>query len=206
MNYPYMKKIKAPFIVLGIAFLVVVCLCTSCKPKEKPLNIAVKLEITGKGYYDFDRGGKHDDYFSKLTITNNETKPVTFWMMSCSWWNQTLIFDKDSMEFSAGGCDKNIEVNVELKQGKSIVFYPVFHDNSIYRLSHGYYVDSNNVEHLPFPANSKDVRQVRIGFVPLKNESKDPYMEPSKLVSSGNVYWSNPVILKNPDNQYRIEE
>ena len=203
MNHPNMKKIKTPFIVLGIAFLVVVSLCTSCKPKEKQLNIAVKLEITGKGYYDFDRGGKHDDYFSKLTITNNETKPITFWMMSCSWWNQTLVFDTDSIGFSGGGCDKDIVVKVELKPGKSIVFYPVFHDISKKHIFEEFYVDSKNEIHSIQPNKMK---QLRIGFVPLKNESKDPYMEPSKFVSSGNTYWSNPVILRNPDNSYRIED
>jgi hypothetical protein len=183
---------------------VVVSLCTSCKPKEKPWNIAVKLEITGKGYFDFDRGErKHDDYFSKLTITNNETKSVTFWMMSCFWWNQTLVFDTDSIGFSAGGCDKNIPVEVELKPGKSIIFYPVFHDISKNNIFEEFYVDSKNEIHSIQPNKMK---QLRIGFVPLRNESKHPYMEPAELVSSGNVYWSNPVILKNPDNHYRIEE
>ena len=197
---------KKSILSCSILLILVIVYFSGCKRKEKQLNISVKLEITGEGYYNFDRGEKkHDDYFSKVTVTNNETKPVSFWMMSCSWWHQTLIFDTDSIEFSAGGCDKNIPLKVELKAGKSIIFYPVFRDNSIYRLAHDYYVDSNKVEHPAFPAHLKDNKQVRIGFNLMRNESNNPYGN-TKFVKTGDTYWSNPVSLDYRNNGYRITE
>jgi len=205
-NHSMMKK--SGLSVLIFLFLVVAGLYSGCKPKEKQLKISVKLEITGKGFFQYGQDTKvRDDYFSRVCITNQEDTTITFWMMSCSWWHQTLIFDTDSMEFSTGGCDKNITVEIKLKPGKSIVFYPVFHDNSIYRLSHGYYVDSKKVEHPAFPVQSKDNRQVRIGFILLKNEAKTPYMDPDNFVKSGQTYWSNPVPLNRyRNNSYRVEE
>ena len=198
---------KSGWAVLIFLFLVVAGLYSGCKPKEKQLKFSVQLEITGKGYFNFDRGErKHDDYYSKVTVTNQEDTTITFWMMSCSWWSHTLLFDSDSMQFSTGGCDKNIPVEVKLKPGKSIVFYPVFHDNSIYRNSYIPYVDSLNVVHPAYPVQSKDNKPVRIGFILMKNNSKDPYME-TNFVKSGQIYWSNPVQLSHYyNNGYRIED
>jgi len=197
---------KSGWAVLIFLFLVVAGLYSGCKPKEKQLKISVKLEITGKGYFDFDRGGKHEDYFSKVRVTNHEDSTITFWMMSCSWYYKTLVFDTDSMQFSSSGCDKNIPVEIILKPGKSIVFYPVFHDNSIYRFAHGYSVDSKKAAHPAYPVQSKDNKPVRIGFILLKNNSKDPYME-TNFVKSGQTYWSNPVFLNRYyNNRYRVEE
>jgi hypothetical protein len=202
-----MKKLVVPVLFLIYIIILIICIYVSYHPNQKQLNVSVKLEITGRGYYNFDRGArKHDDYFSKLTVTNNEAKPVSFWMMSCSMWDNTLRFNTDSIEFSAWGCDKNIPVEVELKSGKSIVFYPVFHDNSIYRLAHDYYVDSNNVAHPAFPAHLKDNNQVRIGFTMMRNVSKYPNGRPPELVKSGETYWSNRVSLRFRNNGYRIEE
>jgi hypothetical protein len=189
-NSSVMKKIVLA--LLFYFFLVIACVYSSLQPIQKPLNVSVKFEITGRGYYDFNRGEKHNDYFSKVIVTNNEPKPVTFWMMSCSWWNQTLIFDTDSIEFSGCGCDKNIPVKVELKPAKSIIFYPVFHDSSKKRI------------HTVYSVRSKSNNQVRIGFILLKNESKDSYPGASKFVRSGNIYWSNPVSLDYRNNGYKI--
>jgi hypothetical protein len=190
-NSSEMKKSTLACSILLI--LVIVCF-SGCKPKKKQLNISVKMEITGEGYYDFDRGGKHNDYFSKVTVTNNETKPVSFWMMSCSWWHQILIFDTDSIEFSASGCDKNIPVKVELKPGKSIIFYPVFRDISKKRFNPDY------------SDSFKNNKKVRIGFIMMSNEPKNPYTD-IKFVNPGNIYWSNQVTFNDYyNNHYRIEE
>ena len=197
---------KSGWAVLIFLFLVVAGLYSGCKPKEKQLKISVKLEITGKGYFDFDRGGKHEDYFSKVTVTNHEDSTITFWMMSCSWWLKTLQFDRDSMQFSTGGCDKNIPVEIKIKPGKSIIFYPVFHDNSIYGFAHGYSIVSKKAAHPAFPVKSKYNKQIRIVFILMKNNSKDPYME-TNFIKSGQTYWSNPVQLSTYwNNRYRVEE
>ena len=179
-----MKKLKTPFFILALAFLVVICLYSSCKPKDKLLNISVTMEITGRGYFAYERDGReHDDYFSKVTIINKETIPVSFWMMKCSWWNETLIFNRDSIEFSAGGCDGNFPIEVELKPGKSIVFYPVFHPIS------------------------QNVNQLKIGFIMLKEEEVGHnFRGRNKFMQSKNIYWSNLVsIMKYQNNWYRIE-
>lgn len=168
-----------------LVFLLAVCLYSSCKSKEKPLNITVNLEITGRGYYDFDRGeGKHVDFFSKVTITNKEAVPVSFWMMRCSWWHETLIFDNDSVEFSTSGCDSNFPINVELKPGKSIVFYPVFH------------------------SNSSNANQIKIGFIMLKEEELNNHFKDWKsFIRTKTIYWSNPVsLMYYYNNGYRIEK
>ena len=198
---------KSGWAVLIFLFLVVAGLYSGCRPKEKQLKISVKLEITGKEYFKYGRDSKaRDHFFSRVCITNQEDTTITFWMMSCSWWLKTLQFDRDSMQFSTGGCDKNIPVEIKLKPGKSIIFYPVFHDNSIYRFAHGYSVDSKKAAHPAYPVQSKDNKPVRIGFILLKNNSKDPYME-TNFVKSGQTYWSNPVQLNTFwNNGYRVEE
>lgn len=180
-----MKKLKTPFFILALTVLVIVGVYSSCKPKDKLLNLSVSMEITGWGYFNFDRGEKkHDDYFSKVTITNKEKTPVSFWMMKCSWWNETLIFDRDSIEFSAWGCDGNFPIEVELKPGKSIVFYPVFHPTS------------------------PNVNQLKIGFIMMKEDELTHHFKDWKnFIQSKNIYWSNPVSLKRfYNNRFKIED
>jgi len=152
--------------------------------KDKSLKVSVKMEITGKGYYQYGKDTRvREDYFSKISLTNQEDTTLTFWMMSCSWWEETLIFDRDSMEFSASGCDKNIPVKVALKPGKSLIVYPVIH------------------------ANSKKINQVRIGFVLMKEEElNNHFADRATFLKIKNVYWSNPVSLEYRNNGYRMEE
>ena len=168
-----------------VSLLILIISLTSCnKPKEKQLNVSVKLEITGKGYYQYGKNIKYrDDYFSRVSITNHEDSTITLWMMSCSWWHETLIFDTNSIEFSAGGCDKNIPVKVELKPGKSLIVYPVFH------------------------VDSKNIKQVRMGFVMLKEEELNKHFKDwAKFIKSKSIYWSNPALLRSRNNDYRIEK
>jgi hypothetical protein len=103
-------------------------------------------------------------------------------------------FNQDSLEFNIASCTKNIPVKVELKPGKSIIFYPVFHDNSKKRF-HPVYSDR--------PINNK---QIRIGFNLMKNVSTYPNGEPPELVRSGDTYWSNPVSLDYRNNKFRTSE
>ncbi|MDD4972201.1 MAG: hypothetical protein PHT07_22465 [Paludibacter sp.] len=177
-----MKNIKIPLIVLAFIFALVACLYSSCKPTEKPLNISVSFEVVGRAFDALDRDGrKYDDFFSKVTVTNHEVKPISFGMMLCSWLNQTLIFDKDSMEFSYEGCDKDFPITVELKPGKSIVFYPVFH------------------------SNSKKNDQIRMGFVMMKEDELDNrYRGWAKFIRTKHIYWSNPVSMKGTYNNVSI--
>jgi hypothetical protein len=181
--------------ILFYFFLVIVCVYSSHRPIQKPLNVSVIIEITGKGYYQYGRDTKvRDDYFSRVTITNHEDSIITFWMMSCTWMDDLLKFNQDSLEFSTANCTKNTPVEVELKPGKSIIFYPVFHDNSKKKV-HTVYSDR-------FHNNN----QVRMGFILLKNKSTDSYGKQPDYVRPGNLYWSNPVSLEYYNNGYRIEE
>jgi hypothetical protein len=105
-----------------------------------------------------------------------------------------LKFNQDSLEFSIGNCTKDVPVKVELKPGKSIVFYPVFTDISKKRF-HPVYSDIS--------INNK---QIRIGFNLMKNVSKDPYGEQPQYIRPGNIFWSNPVSLDYRNNKFRITE
>src|ERR1035437_1649941 len=178
-----MNKFKVPVTIF--LFLSIACLYSCCTRKDKPLNVSIKLEITGKGFYQYGKDTRvREDYFSKISLTNHEDSTITFWMMSCSWGESTLKFDRDSMEFSTGNCTKDIPVKIELKSGKSLIIYPVFH------------------------ANSKRINQIRIGFVLFKvDNTSDYFVDPSNFIKTKNIYWSNPVIFKNyHNNGYRIEE
>jgi hypothetical protein len=108
--------------------------------------------------------------------------------------DNVLKFNQDSLEFSTGNCTKDIPVKVELKPGKTIIFYPVFTDISKKRY-HPFYSD--------FSRNNK---QVRIGFILMRNVSKDPYGEQPQYIRPGNIFWSNPVSLDFRNNKFRITE
>jgi len=184
---------KKSTLACSILFILVIVCFTGCKRKEKQLNISVKMEITGRGYYQYGQDTKvRDDYFSRVSITNHEDSTISFWMMSCQWMFDVMKFNQDSLDFSIGNCTKNIPVKVELNPGKSIIFYPVFTDISKKRF---YQVYSN------IPRNNK---QIRMGFILLKNKSKDRNGEPPEFVRSGNTYWSNPVSLDYRNNGYKI--
>ena len=103
-----------------------------------------------------------------------------------------LKFNQDSLEFSTGNCTKDIPVKVELKPGKSIIFYPVFTDISKKR-DHTYYSDI-----------SRNNKQIKMGFILLRNKSTDRNGEPPEFVRSGETYWSNPVSLDYRNNGYKI--
>ena len=186
---------KKSTLACSILLIVVIVCFAGCKRKEKQLNISVKMEITGRGYYQYGQDTKvRDDYFSRVCITNHEDSTLTFWMMSCSWMFDVLKFNQDSLEFSPGNCTKEIPVKVELKPGKSIIFYPVFTDISKKRF---YQVYSN------IPRNNK---QIRMGFNLMKNVSKDPYGKQPQYIRPGNIFWSNPVSLDYRNNKFRITE
>jgi CxxC motif-containing protein len=187
------SEMKKSTLACSILFILVIVCFTGCKRKDKQLNISVKMEITGRGYYQYGQDTKvRDDYFSRVCITNHEDSTISFWMMSCQWMFDVMKFNQDSLEFSIGNCTKDVPVKVELKPGKTIIFYPVFHDNSKKRF-HPVYSDR--------PINNK---QIRIGFNLMKNVSTYPKGEHPELVSSGDTYWSNPVSLDYRNNGYKI--
>jgi hypothetical protein len=190
-----MKKLVVPVLFLIYIIILIICIYVSYHPQQKQLNVSVKLEITGRGYYQYGQDTKvRDDFFSRVSVTNHEDSTIIFWMMSCSWMFDILKFNQDSLEFSIGNCTKDVPVKVELKPGKSIVFYPVFTDISKKRF-HPVYSDIS--------INNK---QIRIGFNLMKNVSKDPYGEQPQYIRPGNIFWSNPVSLDYRNNKFRITE
>jgi hypothetical protein len=87
-------------------------------------------------------------------------------MMSKSWID-IQILNEDSSELSIDDGAKDIPYKVELKPGKSIIFYPDYHGNSTKRV------------HPVYSIRSINNKKVRIRFNLIKNESQYLNMYPT---------------------------
>jgi len=57
----------------------------------------------------------------KLSITNKSVKPVSFWMMTCSW-EDNFIINNDYLNFIGKGCDRNFPTTRHLNPNDSLIF------------------------------------------------------------------------------------
>jgi hypothetical protein len=94
-----------------------------------PLTMSVKLEKTYQVKYQNTKllkkryAYKGDSlsqtlYDIQISLNNISKKPVFFWLMSCSWWDNFLV-NNNYISFEYLGCDSNFPDLIEIKPGET---------------------------------------------------------------------------------------
>jgi hypothetical protein len=170
------KSRKMKYLV--ICFVLIILYSCDCQ-KENVLSVNAKLLRTYDTIYDIPPVKKAFDI--KLTLRNNTRKPVTFWIMLCSWQENFLLNTYD-IKYGGIDCPKNFPVKRTIPPSDSLIYKMMVLRDSVF---------FNPI-----------VRETRFGFifvdtVVCKNYSEfDTFlMDRSKQTK---IFWSNPLELYIP--------
>ncbi len=127
---------KYQILILAIKFLICETDLFAQKTEIDPLTIILKIEKeyelilpkehfssqTSRGIYNITTDSVKQKRFDiEIILTNNSTKPVSFWSMTCSW-ERNFRINNNYIFFKAHGCDKNIPEIIKLSPGESKVY------------------------------------------------------------------------------------
>jgi hypothetical protein len=149
---------------------------------ENKEQIAVTVEIVGKGNLAYSRYPDTCNFFSRLAVINNDSVPVSFSMMNCGW-KQNWISNNKDIWIEGNGCDVNFPITITLKPREFLSFYCILR-----------------------PRN-KDVlnKKFRLGFELLDyKEAERVYDYKSDNERLKKVYWSNEIQLKDCQDEYKL--
>jgi hypothetical protein len=80
----------------------------SCK-NDKPKNVH-EIVVQAKLLRSYDtlniNTTLHRAFDVEISLINKSNKPVSFWMMTCSW-NENFLINNDYIRFIGWSCDKN---------------------------------------------------------------------------------------------------
>ena len=107
-------------ILLGL--ILAILSCKNCDEFKDNLNISFKSRVIRSydtiSYLDTF---KHKGFDIKLTLTNNSSLPISFWIMACSW-DYNFIINNDYIKILGWTCHGNYPIIRHLKSNDSIVF------------------------------------------------------------------------------------
>ena len=109
-----MKRI---FYLLGLLFLVSCTTKTASSPK---LEVNAKLLRSYDSLYYID-SLKHKTHDIQLSFVNKTNKPIGFWTMTCSWY-ENFIISNDFIEIVPWGCDYNFPKLFTVKPNSSLTY------------------------------------------------------------------------------------
>lgn len=153
--------------------------CVNHRKDYKPI-IIVRANVIRSYDSVFNDNVKHKTFDINLSITNKTGKPVSFWMMTCSW-QENFILNNDYVHFISHGCDTNSPRPYHLSTN----------DNYSYKTS---------VVKLDF-THYQRIKTTRFGLIYIDtikckdpNDFRDIIGDKSK---QANIIWSNPLYLNN---------
>jgi len=115
----------------GLTLLVTIIIVNQAfsQNKKKLDLVSVSAEIVGKGNHtslainsSCDGISDSSNYFTLLSITNNQDTAIHFVTMLCSW-EGNWTSDNDSILLYHPCCDMNFPIEIKLEPHKSVKFY-----------------------------------------------------------------------------------
>jgi hypothetical protein len=91
--------------LLFIMILSSIISCVNDRKDDKPI-ILVRANVIRSYDSVLSDNIKHKTFDIKLSITNKMDKPVSFWMMTCSW-QENFLISNDYIYFIGSVCDTN---------------------------------------------------------------------------------------------------
>jgi hypothetical protein len=93
--------------ILNFFILFFLFACAEEKTKDKPrIKIDARVDREFETTLPYRDAEKHKAFSIKLSIKNKSIKPVSFWLMTCSW-EDDFIINNDQFIFFGRECDNN---------------------------------------------------------------------------------------------------
>ena len=116
-----------------IAFFLILAFMISCK-NDKPKNIP-EVIVQAKLLRSYDTLNinidttLHKAFDVEISIINKSSKPVSFWMMTCSW-DENFLINNDYIRFIGWDCDGNFPTTKDIKPyGRIVLNASIFKNN-----------------------------------------------------------------------------
>ncbi len=164
-------------IFIFLFFLIISCSRNDSERGLPPINI--KAEIIRTFDTIVSDTSKIKTTNIKLSLTNISDKPITYWIMKCSW-PQNWIENKDTYSVLSYSCDSNYPISIPLKPKESIS-YNAFVCRTKFRTI----CTNENI--------------IKLGFIYIDADMCKTMSDFSNIVgdkSKWNIIWSNSVELK----------
>lgn len=111
-------------------------LVVSCKngiQEDYPdITVNARLIRSYDSVYHYQDTIKLKTFDIRLSIINKSTKPVSFWMMTCSW-QENFIINNDYLSFNGEPCDSNIPKIRHLNPNDSLTYKTSFSKHNFSR-------------------------------------------------------------------------
>ena len=123
----HINKLGVTFKTTTMRYTILVLILTfifSCDNDKKKENynerIIINARIVGNDILTCHDSVKRKTFDINLSIINKSIKPISFYLMSCSW-EDNFIVNNDYIDFKGHSCDKNFPRLNHLKSNDSIV-------------------------------------------------------------------------------------
>jgi len=163
-----------------ILIILIIVSCQQSRHSDNPnIIVRAKLMRSYDSVYFHQDTLKHKTFDVKISIINKTGKPVSFCMMSSSWFDNFII-NNDYMQFVSGTINHNFPVTKHLNMNDSLVF-----NASIERNNHTMY---ENVETTKFGFIFIDSSRCRVLDISFDSIIGDRSLHDK-------IIWSNPLYL-----------
>lgn len=161
-----------------ILVLLISLIFISCKNKSENADIIVNAIVIRSYDTIFENNNSKKMYDIKLSILNKSEKPITFWIMNCSW-QDNFIINTNLWSFFNNGCDKNFPITKTIKPSDSLCYKATIIQND------------------DFPPI---IYTTKFGFIYIDSLELKKYSDFYKFIEDkskhNKIFWSNPLILK----------
>ena len=153
--------------------------CNKIKHKENPDIVVNANKIRSFDTITHWDSIKHKAFDIRLSIINKSEKPITFWIMTCSWDNNFII-NNDYIQFLLWTCTNNIARSCRLGCNDSLVFKSTFVK---YKGTMGQTIETTKFGFIYI--DSTRCKNIKEYFDIMNDKSKQD-----------KIIWSNPLYLK----------
>jgi hypothetical protein len=167
-----------------ILFLLIVFLASSCNNLNKTRD-SIDVSVEARVIRSFDTLLYSDTlvyhgFDVNLSIINRSQKPISFWVMTCSW-DENILINNDYIRLLLWACDHNFPTIKQIEKNDSLIYVA-----PVIRLKSSQYTTT----------------ETRFGFILIDTiacKTLEDYLTIIGDKSKQNrIIWSNPLHLGNP--------
>ncbi|HET7733783.1 MAG TPA: hypothetical protein VFK73_08080 [Paludibacter sp.] len=109
----------------NLTIILILIILVSCNGSKQYKNTTIEVNANlirtfDSIYANFD-SLKLKTYDVKLSIKNKSEKPISFWIMTCSW-EDNFIINNDYIQINSVDCNRNFPIITKLNSNDSITY------------------------------------------------------------------------------------